>query len=385
MANHSKIAIITSVHNALDGRIFQKEARALAAQGYQISLIAPNSLGSTQTIESAGMIFEGLESNTKRSARPIRWRQVAKLLWINRKKYVIWHIHDPELLLICVPCRLLFARNVKIVYDVHEDYSAAVRSKSWLPFYIRGLVSRITLVLEQILSKFCSLIIGATPQISANFTSSPNQQIITIHNYPIVSDEKGSSPSLLPTTNDHIRCVYAGGISSIRGVKEIIDAFSLLSSHPVELLIAGPSDPVDFIDTHLEHRPKNISYLGVLSWEEVPELLGTCDIGLLCFLPEPNHLNSLPTKLFEYLNAGLAIVASDFDYWETIILKEQVGVLVDPTKPASIAHGVLSLIENQSLRENLRARGPNLVKNKYSWESQAHILCAAYDRLTESG
>lgn len=382
MANHSKIAIITSVHNALDGRIFQKEARALATQGYQISLIAPNSLGSAQTIESAGILFEGLSPSNKRSGRPALWLQIIKLLWKNRNQYEIWHIHDPELLLICVPLRLIFAKHTKLVYDVHEDYSAAVRSKTWIPLNARTLVSYITHISEQILAKFCSLIIAATPKIAENFKSSKRRPVIVVHNYPILgsSDKDAPAPQLIK--NQTIRCVYAGALSSIRGTKEIIEAFELMSEHPVELLLAGPFESTHFQKECLETAPPNVTYLGILPWDEIPELLATCDIGMLCLLPAPNYLHCLPTKLFEYLYAGLAVVASDFDYWNTFILEKKTGIQVNPASPESIAQGVLSLVGNQELRQDLRLRGPLLVANEFAWESQIPVLFEAYDNLT---
>ena len=107
------------------------------------------------------------------------------------------------------------------------------------------------------------------------------------------------------------------------------------------LHLAGPFQPAGLQD-EIERLPgwSKVHFHGQLARAPLAELLAASDVGLVTLLPNKNYLTSQPTKLFEYLSAGLLVVASDFPAWREFLAAERLAEFVDPTDPASIAAGL---------------------------------------------
>lgn len=125
-------------------------------------------------------------------------------------------------------------------------------------------------------------------------------------------------------------------------------------------------------------------HIDLLGWrppDEVHELLGTARIGLCVLHPVRNYVESLPTKLFEYMDAGLPVVASDFPAWREIVNGAGCGLLVDPLDPAGIARALRYLLTNPDRAQTMGERGRAAVRKDYQWEREAESLLRLYDRL----
>src|SRR5512137_2848416 len=109
----AQVCILSSVHIALDNRVFYREARSLQRVGYSVTLIA---------VHPRDEIKDGVHivalPRVRRWQRPLLWWRLLRLALASRAD--IYHFHDPELLLVTPWLRLLTGRPV--VYDVHESY-----------------------------------------------------------------------------------------------------------------------------------------------------------------------------------------------------------------------------------------------------------------------
>jgi glycosyltransferase involved in cell wall biosynthesis len=118
-----------------------------------------------------------------------------------------------------------------------------------------------------------------------------------------------------------------------------------------------------------------------VEYEQIPAVLGDADVGIVCFLPDPNNINAGPTKLFEYMAAGLPILASHFPLWKAIVEGSECGVCVDPTQPQEIAAGLDYLHARPAARRQMGANGKAAVAARYNWEAEGQRLIQLYTSL----
>ena len=121
-----------------------------------------------------------------------------------------------------------------------------------------------------------------------------------------------------------------------------------------------------------------VDYRGFVSRDEMDRILGSVLAGILVLHPEPRYKVSLPNKLFEYMAAGIPVIASDFPLWRTIIEDAGCGILVDPENIESIAQALLSMARHPEEAEAMGRRGHEAVLRKYRWEHEVPKLIELY-------
>jgi glycosyltransferase involved in cell wall biosynthesis len=114
---------------------------------------------------------------------------------------------------------------------------------------------------------------------------------------------------------------------------------------------------------------------------QVRDLLARARIGIVTLHPTGNYVNSQPTKLYEYMSAGLPVVASDFPVWRKVVDGAQCGLLVDPMNPAAIAEALVWLLQHPEEAEAMGRRAQKAVLESYSWEREAAVLAGIYREL----
>ncbi|MEX1014416.1 MAG: glycosyltransferase, partial [Candidatus Paceibacterota bacterium] len=91
-----------------------------------------------------------------------------------------------------------------------------------------------------------------------------------------------------------------------------------------------------------------------------------------------------PNKLFEYMHAGLPVIASDFPLWREIIEGNNCGLLVNPLNPNEIAEAILWLYNNPDKAREMGRNGQKAVKEKYNWEQEEKKLLQLYETIAEN-
>jgi glycosyltransferase involved in cell wall biosynthesis len=104
-------------------------------------------------------------------------------------------------------------------------------------------------------------------------------------------------------------------------------------------------------------------------------------LGVVALLPTPNHLESLPIKMFEYMGAGLPVIASDFPLWKQIVEENECGICVNPKDPNDILRGIKYLLENPQKADEMGKKGREIVLAKYNWNAEAFKLVQLYHQL----
>lgn len=356
---------VTTVHRADDVRIFVKECRSLAAAGYDVVLIAPYGASpSDQRIR-----LHHIRRHASRFRRmTLGVLEAGRTAWALRGD--LYHLHDPELIPLGMALRIA---GGKVVFDAHEDLPLQISTKSWIPGRLRSIVSLGARCLLFLAERTINLVVAATPSIAAKYS-----RAVVVQNFPLSSelafeggDPYGSRGPVL---------AYVGAITKVRGVHQMIEAVGLVkSSHDPQLELAGTFSSRSLEDSSQRLKGwSRVRYHGWASREQVRTILQRARVGLVVLQPAPNYYDSYPTKLFEYLAAGIPVVASDFPLWRKIITSGGFGLVVDPTDPRAIADAITYLLEHPTEAEAMGARGRQAVREHYNWEAQANTLRQAY-------
>lgn len=282
-------------------------------------------------------------------------------------------LHDPELLLHVHPLR---QHGALVLFDAHEDVPRQLLDKPYLGRVSARLLSRLYATFERHVCRRLDGLIAATPHI-AQHLARIHPRTITLANYPRL--EEFASPAV-PCTLRRSVC-YVGNISAIRGIRQLVQACALLQS-PARLSLVG-----EFSEPELAHEMRKlpgwarVDALGHQGRGAVAYQMQRAFAGVVTLLPTPSYREALPVKMFEYMAAGIAVIASDFPRWREIIERHECGLCVDPNNPAAIAAAIDALANDPERAQRMGANGRRAVERHYHWGIEENKLVQFYSSL----
>jgi len=367
------ICHLTSAHPRYDIRIFIKMCRSLAAAGHDISLVVADGL-SDETID--GVKIYGVKKEKNRLLRIYKSPRMVykKALSLDAD---IYHLHDPELLPVGLK---LTKKGKKVIFDSHEDYPSQIRHKPYMNKYLSKIISKMYAIYEKIAFKKFDCIIFTAP-FSSNNVSQWHPNVVDVYNYPQL--EEFNNVVRQPIQEGDIPSVcYAGGITEIRGIKEMVKAMEFCTDN-VQLRLAGSFAPLSLRDEVIKIKGwDKVEELGFIDRKGIEELLSASIAGLVVLWPTINDINSYPIKMFEYMAAGLPVIASNFPLWKGIVEGNKCGICVDPQKPEEIALAIDFVVNNSEQAFEMGKNGKKAVNEKYNWDIEKEKLLNMYSGLT---
>jgi glycosyltransferase involved in cell wall biosynthesis len=249
-------------------------------------------------------------------------------------------------------------------------------SKQYLNRPSRWGIAQLLHVYENWACKQFDGVIAATPFIRDKFLRI-NSNTIDINNFPLLNELVNE----LAWFQKEAKVCYVGGICKIRGIVELAESMALVQSE-ARLTLAG-----SFEDAALERRVREmpgwekVDDLGFVDRSAVRDVLARSIAGLVTFLPDPNHIDAQPNKMFEYMSAGIPVIASDFSLWREIITGNDCGLLVDPLNPMEIAEAIDYLVTHPQEAERMGLNGRKAVLERYNWPNEEKKLLEFYDRI----
>jgi glycosyltransferase involved in cell wall biosynthesis len=169
---------------------------------------------------------------------------------------------------------------------------------------------------------------------------------------------------------------FAGSLKSWHGVEVLLEAFALLhAGEPAARLLivgAGPYEAAARRRAGMLGLGAAAIFTGNVAHQEMPELLAAMDIGAAPYLEVPDFYFS-PLKVYEYMAAGLAVVASDAGEIAALVRGGQTGLLCPPGDAGAMARVLLDLARTPALRARLGAAA-RAEAERHTWAANAATI-----------
>ena len=360
------VMLANAGHKPLDTRIFHKEARSLQMAGWDVVLIIPHS----ESFQKDNI--EVLSVPLPRKG----WEQLLKCPWkilflaLKQPKESVFHLHDSELLPVGIVLKLT---GRKVIYDAHEDTPLQISYQHWIPLWIKRPYAWFYFILEKLGGWWFDAIIVAEPVIGKYFDK---KKVTLLRNFPIkysFQREKGY-------TDRENNVVYVGLLSKPRGVVEMLEAHRLASEKLAVGFVMGGKFAPPSLEQELLPKYK-VQYRSWLAYEEMIEALFSSKIGIIVAHPIERYKTNYPVKMFEYMAAGLPVIASKEGESASFLKEADAGILVDPLNIPEIAAAIISLLKNPAMAAEMGNRGRQLIFDKYNWEQESEKLLELYRSL----
>jgi glycosyltransferase involved in cell wall biosynthesis len=358
--------MLTTVHQAVDVRIFDREAKALGQAGLTVCIIGPHH----KSEYCEGIRIEALPTPTNRVSRLLLGFTMLKLARQCPSK--LYTFHDPELFGVGLVLRLL---GRKVIYDCHENTPMTMLQKQWIPRPLRLVAASMVAVVEWLGSRVLTGIVTVDKRLQERF---PRGRTIVVRNLPPASVLHATVcvPSVQSRAN---AVIYAGKLSRIRGISEVVEAFRGIHSD-AELWLVGEFSEPGFQQEILSSLPSNVKWFGHKKWIDVLHLYGRAKVAVVLHHPTPNHRNAMPIKLFEYLGAGLPVIASDMPQFRELL--QGCGVQVNPMDVTQIRATIEEMLSDEDKMAEMSRLGRERIMTSFRWEDESRILIDFYTKLT---
>lgn len=365
-----KIVHLSTVHSWQDPRIFLKQCKSLAANGFEVHLITKD--GSGEDIEGV-KIHKLKKTYSNKLLRMIlgaraAWRQALAL------KPDLIHFHDPEL--IPGALRLKSKTDIPIIYDVHEDYTTSIEVRKYIPGFLLSLIKKRVQFYEGQAHEELDIVI-AEDYYEERFPNSTK-----IRNYPILW-KKGELNGINKRERPN-KLLYTGTIDYSRGAENHALLHNSLEGLEVRMIGRCSADVYKFLESILGDEVKRVVPYGICDYVPQTEIIkayeeGEYLAGLALFDKTSHFARKRLTKFYEYMYFGLPIVCSDYSEWENFIASTNSGFTVNPKSIIDIKKLVEALSVGNSRINTEETK--KIVEKRFNWEIEAENLYNLYLRI----
>jgi glycosyltransferase involved in cell wall biosynthesis len=300
------------------------------------------------------------------------WKLV---LFLFNKRPDIIHCHD----LWVLPAAVLAAifTKCKLIYDAHEYYPG-------LEIFTRNKIKKNIWILFEYLAipQVNILLTVSEPLANLYHEKYPKlKQIEVIRNLPKIEIPKKDFS--IPDVNFHHKKIilYQGHFRPGRGLENLID--SLPQVPEAQLVLIGGGELEDKLKRRVEkcQLKDRVIFAGYIATEQLISATACADLGIALFEPTSiNYAYALPNKFFEYIMAGIPVLASNIDTFQAYIDKYKVGLTVDPFDIGEIANTIKLMISND-VKLNEWRKNTQAASKKLNWEMESKKMNRIYENI----
>lgn len=367
-----KVAHLTSVHPRYDTRVFFKECCGLAENGFDVTLVVADGKGD-EVLHGVEIIDVGEQKGRVR-------RMLYGVNDVYRKALELdcdlYHLHDPELVRIGLKLK---SKGKKVVFDIHEMVSEQIKSKHYLPVWLRsGIALLYRLYERRNLKKLDALVLAESSYL--DYYVRYNGRNAVVQNMP---DPDYLAP-YATLQRDRNEIFYIGAISNGRGLDVTIEALRLLHRDNIDFKMhyVGAIQDTQLSSLDLEGIEDKVVFYGRLKLDDAYALSMHAKAGLSVLKPVGNYVHSYSTKVFEYMSIGLPVITSDFELYRGVVEKEECGFCIDPTDPRALADAIRFLFEHPEAVVQMGKNGRRAVRETYNWNKEELKLLQLYEQVS---
>lgn len=370
----SSVCHVISGYFRNDARVFLRQCKSLHRHGFDVSILTND--GEPDEVLDGIPVFDCDK----------RWPRWKTLLFATRQfldkalqiDADIYQLHSPEL----IPLGLALRKaGKKIVYDAHEDMPRHILEKEWLPGFSRTPISAVfQRYLLRALRRYDD-IVSPHSHVVANFQALLGKGVL-VANFPLVADDWNfSREEYLNRRN--ILC-YSGTVYAYSNQEEIVEAIGGFAD--LEYRIAGYIDEEHGKRLRAMPNGNKVAFLGRLSRPDLHQFYRDALIGIVIYdykLNLGDRLGSYGTnKVFEYMEAGLPFICTDYVLWKDIAERHDCAVCVAPGKPDEIVDAIRYLLEDRERAYRMGQNGRKAVLEEFNWASEEKKYVAVFRNLS---
>lgn len=265
-------------------------------------------------------------------------------------------------------------KRLPLVYDSHEYFTGVPEIQN------RPFVKWVWKSIEKMIFPHLKNVITVCDSIADQYNKEYGIRPETIRNCSRKSDIiQPHSREELGINQDHLLIILQGtGINIDRGGAELIEA--VRQTDNVSLLIAGSGDVVPELKLIVSNHSLDdrIKFIPKMSWEKMMRYTKSADIG--ASLDKDTNMNYrfiLPNKLFDYLSAGIPVIASDLIEVNKIVTENNCGIIIPSVTPENI-HSALKHLLGNSERLAALKRNASLTSQKLNWDIESEKVTRFY-------
>lgn len=288
----------------------------------------------------------------------------------------IYHANDLDTLLANYLASKI--RCKPLVYDSHEYFTGVPEIQH------KKLVKKIWTMIESWIFPKLNHIFTVNNSIASLYNQKYGKKLMVLRNIP--RKNKGthfkSKRQLNIPEDKNIIITQGAGINIDRGIEEAVEAMQYLKN--VYFLIIGNGDVIPKLKDRVRQLKleNSIIFKGKMSYEDMMQYTHHAELGLT--LDKNTNINyklSLPNKIFDYIHAGIPVLASKIIEVEQVVEKYNIGLIINNHEPKHIAQQIQLAIKN-----NLKKEYESNLKNaarELSWESEEQSLLEVYRKLEQ--
>jgi len=271
-------------------------------------------------------------------------------------------------------------KKLPLVYDSHEYFTGVpeLQGRAFVKWVWKSIERKIFPKLQYVLT--------VSDSIAELYATEYNVKPLVVRNCSHMPEKIESfSRKDLDVPQNHLLVILQGtGINTDRGGEELIEAVGMTKN--VSLLVVGAGDAIEKMKAISDSTNPSgrVQFIPVVPWDLMLKYTRTADIGVT--LDKDTNINyrfSLPNKLFDYIAAGIPVIASDLPELRKIVETNKCGLIISTVTPETISQAFNMLYNNRNELDELK-KNAVIASAQLNWENESKLVLELYCEVLRS-